>query len=55
MGKPKGFMEYKRELPRYRKPAERVQDYKEFYKPFPEEKNAGAGSEVYGLWSAFLP
>ncbi len=37
MGKPTGFMEYNRELPKKRPPAERVKDWKEFALPFPEE------------------
>jgi len=38
MGKNTGFLEFKRELPSYRKPADRVKDYKEFYEPFSDEK-----------------
>lgn len=38
MGKPTGFMEFSRELPKKRAPKERVKDFKEFYRPFPEEK-----------------
>ncbi|RMG70394.1 MAG: glutamate synthase subunit beta [Bacteroidetes bacterium] len=38
MGKPTGFLEFDRETPRSRPPQERVQDYKEFYQPFPENK-----------------
>lgn len=38
MGKPTGFMEYGRELPPDRLPAERVGDYLEFHLEFPEEK-----------------
>ena len=38
MGNPKGFMEYGRELPKSRKPSERIQDYREIYQPFAEEK-----------------
>ncbi len=37
MGKPTGFREYKRELPKRRPVEERVQDYREIYQPFPEE------------------
>jgi len=36
MGKPTGFKEYNRELPRRRPVAERIQDFKEIYLPFPE-------------------
>ena len=38
MGKPTGFMEYRRELPTRRPVAERVNDWFEIYQPFPEEK-----------------
>ncbi len=38
MGKTTGFMEYPRELPAKRPPAERIREYQEFYEPFPEEK-----------------
>ena len=37
MGKPTGFIEYQRETPERRPVAERVQDYREVYQPFPEE------------------
>jgi glutamate synthase (NADPH) small chain len=38
MGKPTGFLEFTRELPKYRDPKERIHEYKEFYVEFPEEK-----------------
>jgi glutamate synthase (NADPH/NADH) small chain len=38
MGKPTGFKEHEREMPLKRPVAERVQDYKEFYEPFSEQK-----------------
>ncbi|MBT8342784.1 MAG: glutamate synthase subunit beta [Desulfatitalea sp.] len=38
MGKPTGFKEYDRELPRRRPVQERVGDFKEVYEHFPEEK-----------------
>ena len=38
MGKVDGFLKYDRQLPDSRKPDERVNDYKEIYKDFPEEK-----------------
>ena len=37
MGKPTGFMEATRELPKRRPVQERVQDWKEVYLPFPED------------------
>lgn len=38
MGKPTGFKEYTRELPKKKPVADRKQDYKEFYLPFSKEK-----------------
>ncbi|MEM6878295.1 MAG: glutamate synthase subunit beta [Bacteroidota bacterium] len=35
---PKGFLKYRRETPEVRSVQNRVQDYKELYKPFPEKK-----------------
>ncbi len=37
MGKPTGFMEYKREIPTDREPNERIRDWNEFHLPMPEE------------------
>jgi glutamate synthase (NADPH/NADH) small chain len=44
MGKVTGFLEYTREVPGRRPPAERVKDWLEIYQPFPEEsiKKQGA-------------
>jgi len=38
MGKVTGFLEYTREVPQRRPPAERVRDWFEIYQPFPEER-----------------
>jgi glutamate synthase (NADPH) small chain len=38
MGKPTGFMEYGRELPKKRDPKDRIKDYNELYLEFGEEK-----------------
>lgn len=38
MGKPTGFKEYDRELPQKRPVQERINDYKEIYRPFPKAK-----------------
>jgi glutamate synthase (NADPH/NADH) small chain len=38
MGKPTGFKEFDRELPQKRPVAERIQDFKELYLPFPKSK-----------------
>jgi glutamate synthase (NADPH/NADH) small chain len=37
VGKVTGFLEYTRELPQRRPPAERIKDWFEIYQPFPEE------------------
>jgi len=37
VGKTTGFLEYSRELPQRRPPAERIRDWFEIYQPFPEE------------------
>ena len=37
MGKPTGFMEATRELPKRRPVEERIKDWKEVYLPFPED------------------
>jgi len=38
MADPKGFLKYKKELPEKRGIGERINDYQEFYKPFPPTK-----------------
>lgn len=38
MGKPKGFLEFDRELPKTRDPKERIKDYQELYIEFGEKK-----------------
>jgi glutamate synthase (NADPH) small chain len=38
MGKVSGFLEYSREIPERRPPAERINDWFEIYNPFPEDK-----------------
>lgn len=38
MGAKEGFIQFKRELPESRTPEERINDYKEIYKPFDAEK-----------------
>ncbi|MBQ6553849.1 MAG: glutamate synthase, partial [Firmicutes bacterium] len=37
MGKPTGFMEYERKLPKDREPSERIKDWAEFHTHFDEE------------------
>ena len=44
MGKTTGFMEYTRELPQRRPVADRINDWFEIYKPFPEENIRDQGA-----------
>ena len=44
MGKPTGFMEYKRELPPDRQPLERIKDWNEFHEHFSDEKQQLQGA-----------
>ncbi len=44
MGKPTGFLEYKRELPSDRPPKERLKDWNEFHEHFPEEQQQLQGA-----------
>ncbi len=44
MGKPTGFLEYKRELPSDRPPKERLKDWDEFHEHFPEEQQQIQGA-----------
>jgi len=39
MGKPTGFLEYKRDLPKYKPAEDRLKNYKEFYEEFPIDKS----------------
>ena len=43
MGKPTGFMEFKREQAERRKPEERIKDWFEIYQPFPEANQREQG------------
>jgi glutamate synthase (NADPH/NADH) small chain len=44
VGKPTGFLEFKREMPQRRPVAERINDFFEVYEPFPEEKLRSQGA-----------
>jgi glutamate synthase (NADPH/NADH) small chain len=44
MGKTTGFLEYTRELPQRRPPAERIHDWFEIYRDFPEDKIRSQGA-----------
>jgi glutamate synthase (NADPH/NADH) small chain len=53
MGKPTGFMEYRRELPPARPPKERVKDWREFHKHLPEEKLRAQGARCMDCGTPF--
>ena len=55
MGKTTGFLEYSRELPARRPVIERINDWFEIYRDFPEEKLRRAGRALHGLRRALLP
>jgi hypothetical protein len=54
MGKVTGFLEYTRELPQRRPVTERVNDWFEIYRAFPEENIRQQGA-LHGLRRALLP
>jgi len=49
MGKPTGFLEYDREVPQYKSPAERIKDYAEFYLEFSSKKPK---HKLLDVWNA---
>lgn len=54
MGKPTGFMEYKREdAPAY-SVKERIKNFDEFHDPLSKEDQAKTGCKMHGLRRAFL-
>jgi len=53
MGKPTGFMEFKRELPARRPVEERVRDWLEVYQPFPDESLRGQASRCMDCGTPF--
>jgi glutamate synthase (NADPH) small chain len=53
MGKPTGFMEYQRELPGDLPPQERILHWKEFHRPFPEEKLRKQGARCMDCGTPF--
>ncbi len=55
MGKPTGFMEYPRELPLARPPAERVHDWHEFHEHADPAHAPETGRPLHGLRRAVLP
>lgn len=53
MGKPTGFMEYKRELPEDRAPLERIKDWEEFHLQMEEEKQRIQGARCMDCGTPF--
>jgi glutamate synthase (NADPH) small chain len=53
MGKPTGFMEYKRELPADRPPGERLKDWQEFHEHFTAEQNQTQGARCMDCGTPF--
>jgi len=53
MGKPGGFMEYRRELPGERVPLERLNDWEEFHMSLPEEKLKAQGGRCMNCGTPF--
>ncbi|MBC8151741.1 MAG: glutamate synthase subunit beta [Bacteroidetes bacterium] len=53
MGKPTGFMEFTRELPKKRDPQERIHDYKEIEKPFSEDDSRRQASRCMDCGTPF--
>ena len=53
MGKPTGFMEYKRALPTDRPPKERLQDWNEFHDHFPTEEQQIQGARCMDCGTPF--
>ena len=55
MGKPTGFLEYKRETARVLPPKVRIANFNEFRTPLSKEKQKITGGALHGLRRTFLP
>ena len=53
MGKPAGFLEYERELPRDRSPLDRTADWDEFHEPLPAKKLRDQGARCMDCGTPF--
>lgn len=53
MGKPTGFLEYKRELPSDKEPLERIKNWDEFHHHLPEEKLRNQGARCMDCGTPF--
>lgn len=54
MGKPTGFMDYKRQDKIAETPLERIQHFNEFHTPLSKEEQELQGSTLYGVRSSIL-
>ena len=55
MGKPTGFLEYKRETARVLPPKVRIANFNEFRTSSQQRKTETSGSTLHGLRRTFLP
>ena len=55
MGKPTGFLEYKRETARVLPPKVRIANFNEFRTPLSKEKQKTTGGTLHGLRRTVLP
>ena len=55
MGKPTGFLEYKRETAKVLPPKVRIANFKEFRTPLNKEKQKLQGARCNGMWRPILP
>ena len=54
MGKPTGFLEYKRETAKVLPPKVRIANFNEFRTPLSKEKQTTSGSTLHGMRRSFL-
>ena len=54
MGKPTGFMDYKRQDKIAETPLERIQHFNEFHTPLSKGRTGTSGSTLYGVRSSVL-
>ena len=54
MGKPTGFLEYKRETAKVLPPKVRIANFNEFRTPISKEKQTHSGRTLHGMRRSFL-
>ena len=54
MGKPTGFLEYKRETAKVEAPKDRIKHFNEFRTPL-KRGTAETGRTLHGMWRSVLP